>query len=359
LGRFVEEIPEVKFFITGRPEPRIKTGFRLPLPVDATDFFVLHDVHPSLIENDIRILFNHELSELAKRRRLEGWPADHELVDLLCCRAAGLFVHAIATVRFLDSNLHLPKHRLDEILKLPESSAPEGKTRLNSRTTLDSLYTSILQAAFGEGDPDVDSKARIIVGTVITLVNPLSPAAVAELIDLDPEEVILYLKSIQSLIVIEDSDQPVKPFHKSFLDFIIDPSHCHSRFYVSPELLHSELVKNCLRLMNGGLEQNLLLLPEYVLNSEVKDLQTRIDRRIGAALQYACRSWHNHLAKTTGEIAGVVSSLRVFLETRFFAWLEVLSVLGEARSAPVALEKLMTWLHGVCFNFPLSCLALT
>ena len=65
LGRFVGQIPKVKFFITGRPELRIKTGFRLPLLVDATSVFVLHDVHPSLINDDIRLFLNHELSQLA------------------------------------------------------------------------------------------------------------------------------------------------------------------------------------------------------------------------------------------------------------------------------------------------------
>ena len=31
LGRLVSDIPKVKFFLTGRPEPRISVGFRLPL----------------------------------------------------------------------------------------------------------------------------------------------------------------------------------------------------------------------------------------------------------------------------------------------------------------------------------------
>ena len=110
LGRFVGQIPGVKFFITGRPEPRIKTGFRLPLLVNSTDVFVLHDVHSSLIDNDVRLFLKHELSELAQRRRLERWPRD-EHVDLLCQRAAGLFVYAVATVKFLGSNIHLPQSR--------------------------------------------------------------------------------------------------------------------------------------------------------------------------------------------------------------------------------------------------------
>ena len=70
LGRLAERIPKVKFLITGRPEPRIRTGFRLPILVDLTSVFVLHDVDPPLINNDIRLFLKHELSELAQRRQL-------------------------------------------------------------------------------------------------------------------------------------------------------------------------------------------------------------------------------------------------------------------------------------------------
>ena len=351
LGRFVGEIDKVKFFITGRPEPRIQTGFRLPLLVDSTDIFVLHDVHRSLVESDILVFLKHELSELAQRRQLEGFPSD-EHIKLLCHRAAGLFAYAVATVKFLDSNSHLPEHRLNTILELPESTAPEGKARLNSRTTLDSLYTLILQAAFSEEDPVMDSNARITLGTIIMVVNPLPPLAIAELIHLEPKEVILYLTLVQLLLAIgEDFNHPVKPFHKSFSDFLIDPSRCtEKRFYIPPQHLQLDLATNCLRLMNHKLEQDLLSLPEYALNSEVKDLQTRIDRRISIALQYACQSWHNHLAGTRGEITEAIPYVRIFLETKFLAWLEVLSVLGDMGSASVSLEKLMVWLQEVCFS---------
>ena len=350
LGRFVDEIHEVKFFITGRPEPRIKTGFRLPLLADSTDVFVLHDVHPPLIENDIRIFLKHELLQLAERHELKDWPLD-EHIDLLCERADGLFVYAVATVKFLDETAYLPERRLEDILKLPGSTAPEGKTQFNHMTTLDSLYTSILQVAFNKDDPDLNSQVRTVIGTVVMVVNPLPPAAIAELHGLDPREVMLRLKLIQSLLPLgEDPNQPVKPFHKSFPDFITDPSRCDKRFFVSPEPLHLELVTNCLRLMNDELERDLLSLPEYALNSEVKDLQTRIDNRISSALQYACRSWHDHLGSTRGETNDVIPYLRVFLEEKFLGWLEVLSALGIVGSASVALQRLMAWLREVCFG---------
>ena len=342
----------VKFFITGRPEPRIKIGFRLPLLVGSTDVFVLHNVHPSLIYDDIRLFLKHELSELARRRRLDGWPSDEDL-DILCRRASGLFVYAVASVKFLDSKFELPNRRLEVIVGLPECTDHEGKTRFNSNTTLDSLYTSILEVAFGEENAKACSKVRSTIGAVVLLANPLPPTAIAGLIDLDPKEVIPLLTLVQSLLVFdEDSDQPVKPFHKSFPDFITDPSCCtDSRFYISPGYLHLELVTNCLRVMNDGLEQDLLSLPDYTLNSEVEDLEKRIDNRICVALRYACQSWHNHLTRTGGEVTNVIPHLRVFLEN-FLTWLEVVSVLGAARGAITASEQLMSWLQEVCF-FPL------
>jgi len=349
LARFVQRIPKVKFFITGRPEPRIRTGFRLPILVESTAVFVLHDVDPPLTNNDIRLFLKYELSELAQRRQLGRWPSD-EHIDLLCSRAAGLFVYAVATVKFLDSNIRLPKHQLDVIVKLPECTAPEGKTRINPKTTLDTLYTSILQTAFSEGDPEVYSRVRSTIGAVVLLVNPLLPSGIAELVGLDPEEVILFLTLVQSLLALgEDYNQPVKSFHKSFPDFITDPSRCtDTRFYISPEDLHLELAVGCLRVMNKGLEQNLLSLPDYALNSEVKDLQTRVDDRVSIALQYACRSWHNHLTKTEGDVTGVVSHLRTFLEEKFLAWLEVVSAVGAVGGAAVGLEKVIPWLQEVC-----------
>ena len=350
LGRFVGRIPRVKFFITGRPEPRIKTGFRLPLLVDSTDVFVLHDVHSSLINSDIRLFLKYELSGLAQRHRLGLWP-DDEHVDLLCQRAAGLFVYAVATIKFLNSNIHLPKNQLGVILELPNSTVPEGKTPFNSKTTLDSLYTSILEAAIRKGDPNVDSKVRTTIGAIISVVNPLPPLAIAELTNLDPEEVTMFLTLIQSLLSMgKDSNQPVKPFHKSFPDFITDPSRCtNPRFCISPTHLHLELLTNCLRMMNDRLEPNVLSLPGYSLNSEVKDLQAKIDCRVGNALQYACRSWHNHLTWAWEGITDIIPYLRTFLEETFLAWLEVLSVLGEVGGAAVALEELMMWLQEVCF----------
>ena len=347
LGQFVAEIPMVKFFVTGRPEPRIREGFRLPLLAIATDVFVLHEVEQGQVNSDIRLFFGHNFSELRKHRHgLDGWPTEEQL-DLLCRRAAGLFVHAMATFRFASQRHNSPKKQLERLLQSPESTAFEGKTKFKADATLDSLYASILQEAFGDDDTENDPRVRSILGAVVLAVNPLSPSAIATLLRLDTEQVFPLLSSVHSLLILqEDTSHPIQPFHKSFPDFITDPARCSNpRFHVSPPDQHREILVVCLELMNQELEPNMCKLPDGVANLEVVDLKERIEKHISQALRYACRSWYKHLVATSAQTDNDVPVLRRFLEEKFLFWLEVLSVLGAAREAVDALEATAKWLE--------------
>jgi len=347
LGRFVSEMPEVKFFVTGRPEPRIREGFRLPLLVRATSVFVLHDVEFNQVNDDIQRFFKHKFLEITRRRPgLDDWPTKEQL-DLLCERAAGLFVYAVATVKLLDRKNNDPRRQLDLLLRSPDSSIREGKTKVTANTTLDLLYMSILQEAFGDDDPEDDSMVRSVLGAVILATNPLSPSTIAVLLDFHTTDVFLHLSSVHSLLILqEDISHPVRPFHKSFPDFIVDPARCiNPRFQISPPDQHLELLLSCLELMSRSLERNMCKLPEAVRNSEVDDLKERREKYINHALQYACGSWHKHLTNIhIAHRAEITSSLHHFLEKKLLCWLEVLSVLGNVRAAVDALDIATGWL---------------
>ena len=347
LGQSVSEIPGVKFFITSRPEVHIMTGFRGRLLKESTSVFILHEVEPHAINNDIRRFFKHELSKLP--RRPQGWPTDVHL-DSLCQRAAGFFVYAVATVSFLKHRFKRPSDQLDMITKSPEDTTHEGRTRLKVYTSLDSLYTSIFLAAFPENNADDDTMVRSILSAVVLATNPLSPSAIATLMGYEVDVVLSLLESIQSLLALQDDiNHPIQPFHKSFPDFITDPIRCvGTRFYISPDY-HIELSLCCLKLMTESLRKNMCSLPDYVLNSDVEDLPRRIkESGIHGALEYACRSWYKHLVMTKGQIADVVSALCGFLEGKFIFWLEVLSTLGAVGDAAHALVAIMGWLNEVC-----------
>jgi len=145
---------------------------------------------------------------------------------------------------------------------------------------------------------------------------------------------------------LELDDHPVRSFHKSFPDFIVDPARCaNPRFRVCPPDQHRELLIGCLELMNRSLELNICQLPDGVLNSEVDDLKERTKQYIHLALEYACKSWHKHLVDTTpAHKLEITPILHRFLERKFILWLEVLSVLGAAREAVDALEAAARWL---------------
>ena len=349
LGRFVSKLPATKFFLTGRPEQRILAGFRLPLLLELTDVFVLHEVKSNQVDSDIQRFFEESFLELAHRRPgLDNWPTKAQL-DLLCERAAGFFVYAVATVKFIHSRTSNPRKRLDLLLQFPKRTDYEGNTKFNTTTTLDSLYTSILQEALSDVLPEDDPKARSVLGTVVLAANPLSPFAIATLLGFDTEDVTPLLSSVHSLLTLHDNiNHPVRPFHKSFPDFLTNPTRCtNQRFYISPHH-HLELLVSCLKLMNQMLEENMCHLPEAVKNSEVDDLPERTERCINHALQYASKSWHKHLVnEPTVDRYQITSVLHGFLEKKFLCWLEVLSVLGAVRNAVDALQVAIKWLE-VC-----------
>ena len=342
LGQFALWIPNVKFFVTGRPEPRIREGFRLPLLAKATDVFVLHEVESSQVNSDIRLFFQRTFSEVKGRRHgLDDWPSEEQL-DTLCERTAGLFVYAVATVKFVDKQNSNPGKRLDLLLQSPKDSVHEGKTKFKPNSTLDSLYMSILQGAFGNDDPEGDRNIRSVLGAVILVTNPLSPSTIATLLGIDIGDVFPLLSSVHSLLILQEGvGHLVRPFHKSFPDFIVDPARCtDQRFRISPPDHHAELLVGCLELMNRSLERNMCSLPDCVMNSEVVDLKKRAEEYINPGLQYACRSWHKHLiGSISAHMVKITPVLHRFLEQRFLFWLEVLSVLGAVREAVDALEE--------------------
>ena len=225
----------------------------------------------------------------------------------------------MAAIRFIDQKNKNPKEQLDRLVQSQESRF-EGKARLEENTTLDSLYISILHRAFSDSDPEDDPKVQLVLGTVVLATNPLSPSTIASLLGFNTGGVFPLLLSVHLLLILpEDINKPVQPFHKSFPDFIIDPAWCTDpRFHVHPPDQHAEILFSSLELMNKRLEQNMCKLPDGVTNAEVKGLKQRTEQYIDKALEYACRSWHKHL-----DIATPIQKLKItpvlhqFLEEKF------------------------------------------
>ena len=203
LGGLVSKIPKVKFFLTGRPESRISQGFRPLLLAKMADKFILHGVEPDRVNSDIRLFFKNSFAEIARRRGLDDWPTEKDL-DRLCERAEGLFVYAAATVKLIDTAKRGPRKQLNGLL-WSAKTGHEGKP-------LDTLYTSILQGAFSDDDPEYDADVRSVLGAIVLATNPLSLSTITTLLQFDAEDLSLILSSVNSFLLLhEDVDHPVRP----------------------------------------------------------------------------------------------------------------------------------------------------
>ena len=173
LSRYVDQIPNIKFFITGRPEPRIRSGFRLESLAPITEVLKLHEVKPEAVDKDIELFFQTQFASLIRNRSdldfTEAWPSSSD-IEVLCTKTAGFFIYASTVVKFIDSDIDPPTERLALITSLPESTAEEGKSGV------DQLYTKVLEQAFHTIHADNSQsylRFQNVVGTVVLIFNPL------------------------------------------------------------------------------------------------------------------------------------------------------------------------------------------
>ena len=112
LSCHVNEIPGVKFFITGRPEPRICSGFRLKSLLPITEVPKLHEVKPEVVNNDIKLFFKTKFTDLAESRSdcgsMGDWPSSSD-IKILCKKVAGFFIYASTAVKFRSEERRVGK----------------------------------------------------------------------------------------------------------------------------------------------------------------------------------------------------------------------------------------------------------
>ena len=140
------------------------------LPI--TGVLKLHEVKPEVVNNDIKLFFQRQLTELAKKQSdcdlMGDWPSSSD-VKIMCEKAAGFFIYASTVVKFLASRTRTPIEQLNRIILHPQNTSHEGKS------VIDILYTQVLKQAINDVDVDdevLHSHSRTIVGAVSLVFNP-------------------------------------------------------------------------------------------------------------------------------------------------------------------------------------------
>ena len=348
LGQFARQLPLVKFFITGRPEPRIRTGFRLPLLEPLTQIFLLHEVESSNVDKDIQLYLTEKLGTISKRRSdvelPNPWPHENDIMALTK-KSSGLFIFASTLVRFIESEYHEPSERLQLVLSKANSTWHEG------HAGIDSLYSQILVHAFSDiSEAEVFNNMRRVLGAIVLAFNPLSRREISIILGIPTTLISTTLRHLHSIILVPANEsKEIRIFHKSFPDFLQDRKRCTDpRFHINSIIYHGGMALSCLELMKK-LEENPCSIPPFTMNHDIPNLQQLLKHKLGGGLQYACRYWARHLglSPTSGkDIPQMVVLVNAMLETAP-RWIEVMSLGNCLEEVIHSMYGLLDWLDKV------------
>ena len=345
LSRHVREVSPLKFLVTSRPEQSIISVFdsRSGYLNAASQRLVLHELELGTVEQDIKLYLMSKLRDTAACYGLgSSWPSEGD-IRALATLSSGLFIFAATSIKFIeDRNDSGPRGQLAR----PTSGKQfDVDARSSPYHHLDKLYIQVLAHAFPDITTQLSGRLKMILGTIVSLQEPLSPISLENLLGLAPSTARETLVHLRSILILPDSDtELIRLHHPSFVDFITQSSRCiDRRFVVDGEKQHTLIAVQCLKAMQK-LKQDICGIDNpCLLNSEVDDLPSHIMANIPTHVQYACRYWMFQL--TNALISDVlVNLLRKFCTEYLLYWVEVCSLLGELRNTLVGLNATQEFL---------------
>jgi len=336
LAQYIMALSPVKFLITSRPDAHIVEGFRLDRLAQSTQRYILHHVQQTAVEADLLLYLVSSLHKTRKMYSLDvSWPSMTD-VRTLVHLSSGLFVFAATAAEFIqDRSYSDPPGQLARLLgaiTAADSSPYE---------CLDQLYLQVLKNAFPKISSELASKVKLVLGSVVLLWNPLSPPDLEQLLGRHIDWNATF-EQLQSVVVLpNDNNEVIHLIHPSFHDFLTNPQRCSNpNFLITPELQHSFLAENCLRVMMELLKRDICNIQQpWKLHHELDNLPALVHQHLPQTLQYACSHWTQHLLHALLS-NNLLDMLEKFCNNYLLYWVEACSLMGVLQSVPIVLRAL-------------------
>jgi hypothetical protein len=317
------ETVRLRTFTTSRPEIPIRHGF-LDIPDAEHEDFVLHSISPSIVDHDISIFLENNMSAIAQERALDPkWPGEH-IIRRLVESASGLFIWAATACRFIREGKRFATKRLTTILDGSNTAITAPGRHLHE------IYLTILKQSVFPGYTDEEKDClytllRYVLGSIVALLSPLSACSLGRLLHLPKEDIDQALEDLHAILDIpEDQTRPLRLHHPSFRDFLLNKDRCDDpNFQVDEKEVHRKLTQECIQLMSASLKQDICNLGNPgVLVTDVD--RGRVGECISPEVQYACLYWVQHLQKSDTQLYDN-DYVHQFLQVHLLHWFEALS----------------------------------
>lgn len=337
LARFISRVKEfLLFLVTSRPEPHIIAMFtkaREDSMAGATTLF-LHEEEPKSVLEDIRHYLDYEFEAQAGTYKVQnGWPSPQD-IDTLAEMSHGLFIWAVIAVRLIMQGD--PPEEMRQLTAKRADAMPR-------ETVLDSLYTQIAESVASKIPTASQEWFQKILGTIAIAREPLSAAAIAEILGFPSSDTVYnLLRSVRSVLhVPEAPEEPIRAIHPTFSEYLLSSNlKKPDTFRIDASMQHCTLFSRSLATMDH-LECDIAGIGDPLLfKSDITALDEVLQQCIPSHLRYVCRYWSTHFggAVDSGRLPRLHDRFMKFLRKQFLNWLEVCSLLRMLDHAAIALE---------------------
>jgi hypothetical protein len=216
---------------------------------------------------------------------------------------------------------------------------------------LNALYPSILAEAVKDDDGDMTSEYALRLHDILEIVifarEPITPQALAQLLDMDRDELVDYLSPLLCVLDVPgptDEFGVIVPLQQSFLDFVVmQGGLVHDKLSMHMTIAEMNMAEVCISFLNAHLHLSpLVIRKQPPLDFEAPTQTVPPVGSVSPALQYSGKFWPMHLlahVRAAGPHYQTPSSLYTFCAEHVDSWIELLILTGDLEKVERVLSE--------------------
>ncbi|KAF5362991.1 hypothetical protein D9757_014089 [Collybiopsis confluens] len=334
LQSHLQTIGKIYIVVTSRPERDIARAMNSSSIVRSFDLTASYPAGKDIAQF-FKIWFSENTAD-------EGFKHD---IDALTKKAGNLFIWANTAVNYL-------KLQYSVELGVEALLNTKGKTGNyhvgNPHAELYDLYAAVLHDLPRLNSPLGIQLFQLVIGLIISAYEPFTVKALTKMLKQQSQVPIHYSMvdgMINDLPAILSTSNGQILYHLSLAEFL-SSEQCPTQYRISHEGSHEVLGSICLKVMMNELKFNICNLEtSSIRNSEVLNLEERIDQQISPQLQYSVRWWGYH-AEQGICLEEMRTGIRNFTSgSHLIYWMECMSLLKKVTEIKVNARKVAAWLR--------------
>ncbi|KAF5374066.1 hypothetical protein D9757_010745 [Collybiopsis confluens] len=332
LQSHLQEIGWIYIIVTSRQERDITRAMSNNAIVQSFDLTASYPAHKDIAEYLGMYFSANTADEISK----------HD-IDALTKKAGNLFIWATTAVNYLELGYSL-KAGVETLLNAKEKNGVDNIE--NPHFELYDLYADVLYNLRRIKSKMGIQFFQLVIGFITSAYEPFTVKVLAMMLEQQSQVAIDYsmvdsmIKDLSAVLSIHNGQVF---YHLSFAEFLRS-EQCPAGFQISQEGCHETLANMCLKVMMKELKFNICKLEtSSIRNSEILDLEDRIEQYISPQLQYSAKWWGYHVEKGNCLNATSTSIGELITGSHVILWMECMSLLKKVTEIKINGRKVAVW----------------